>query len=79
MTDYLYNTCGTLMYGVSSAFPNAPILRIGSVDDLCLQETKSKPQWEQFVKDRVGWIDGVDVYGIKRIEGNSQTYILSGG
>lgn len=36
MTDYFCKTCGTLMYRISSAFPKAPILRIGSVDDLSL-------------------------------------------
>ncbi len=76
MTDYFCNTCGTLMYRLSSAFPTAPILRIGSVDDLSLHETKLKPQWEQFRKDKVGWISGVDIEGIKRIEGNSDTYVL---
>lgn len=76
MTDFFCNTCGTLMYRVSSAFPNAPILRIGSVDDLTLHETKLKPQWEQFVKDRVGWINGPQVDGIRRLQGNSDTYVL---
>jgi len=79
MTDYFCNTCGTLMYRVSSAFPHAPILRIGSVDDLTLHETKLKPQWEQFTKDRVAWFDGVKIEGIKEIEGNSKTYVLETG
>jgi hypothetical protein len=75
MTDYFCNTCGTLMYRISSAFPTIPILRIGSVDDLSLHETKLKPQWEQFTKDRVAWFDGVHIEGIKQIEGNSNTYL----
>ena len=76
MTNYFCANCGTLMYRISSAFPSVPILRIGSVDDLTLHETKLKPQWEQFTKDRVSWFHGVDLEGIKRLEGNSDTYIL---
>ena len=76
MTDHFCNTCGTLMYRVSSAFPNIPILRIGSVDDLHLHQTKLKPQWEQFTKDRVEWLDGPHIPGLKRVEGNSDTYVL---
>ncbi|KAH9908956.1 Mss4-like protein [Xylariomycetidae sp. FL2044] len=76
MTDHFCSTCGTLMYRVSSAFPRAPILRVGTVDDLSLHETKLRPQWEQFTKDRVGWFAGVQIEGIKRLEGNSETYVL---
>ncbi|KAM0817621.1 putative CENP-V/GFA domain-containing protein [Seiridium cardinale] len=76
MTDYFCSTCGTLMYRISSAFPSAPILRIGTVDDLSLHETKLKPQWEQFTKDRVGWFHGVQIEGITRLHGNSETYVL---
>lgn len=76
MTDYFCFTCGTLMYRISSAFPTVPILRIGSVDDLTLAETKLKPQWEQFTKDRISWFSGVQVDGIKRLEGNSSNYVL---
>ena len=67
------------MYRVSSAFPNVPILRIGSVDDLSLHKTKLKPQWEQFTKDRVSWFGGVSGGDVRKIEGNSKTYTLSGG
>lgn len=74
MTDYFCNTCGTLMYRVSSAFPHAPILRLGSVDDLTLAETKLRPQWEQFTKDRIGWFDGAKIDGLKSVKGNSDTY-----
>lgn len=76
MTDHFCNTCGTLMYRVSSAFPEVPILRLGSVDDLSLVEGKLKPQWEQFVKDRVGWCKGVGIEGIRTLQGNSDTYVL---
>jgi len=75
MTDYFCSTCGTLMYRISSAFPTIPILRIGTVDDLSLHETKLKPQWEQFTKDRVSWFSGVQIDGIKQLEGNSTDYL----
>ncbi|KAK5243813.1 hypothetical protein LTR40_012417, partial [Exophiala xenobiotica] len=52
MTNYFCSTCGTLMYRVGAAFPGKSILRIGTVDDFTLHETKLKPQIEQFVKDR---------------------------
>lgn len=64
------------MYRVSSAFPEVPILRLGTVDDLSLVEGKLKPQWEQFVKDRAGWVKGVGIEGIKTVNGNSDTYVL---
>jgi hypothetical protein len=60
MTNYFCSTCGTLMYRVGAAFPGKSILRIGTVDDFTLHETKLKPQIEQFVKDRVGWLSGVE-------------------
>jgi hypothetical protein len=76
MTDYFCSTCGTLMYRISSAFSSTPILRIGSVDDLSLHETKLKPQWEQFTKDCVNWFSGMQTQGTKRLEGNSSNYLL---
>ncbi|KAK5446326.1 hypothetical protein LTS15_010022 [Exophiala xenobiotica] len=60
MTNYFCSTCGTLMYRVGAAFPGKSILRIGTVDDFTLHETKLKPQIEQFVTDRVGWLNGVE-------------------
>ena len=70
MTDYFCFTCGTLMYRISSAFPNVPILRIGSVDDLTLHETKLKPRVEQFCKDRVRWFPGAGAEGVEQVDGN---------
>ncbi|KAJ6598887.1 Mss4-like protein, partial [Mycena vulgaris] len=55
MTNHFCSTCGTLMYRVSSGFPGKRILRLGTVDDFNLHETKLKPRAEQFVKDRVAW------------------------
>lgn len=71
MTNYFCSTCGTLMYRVSSAAPEESILRIGTIDDFNLHETKLRPQVEQFTKDRVSWLRGVDVEGIKRFEGGA--------
>ena len=72
MTNYFCGTCGTLMYRVGSAFPGQSILRIGTVDDFTLHETKLRPRVEQFIKDRVAWCKGLDgVEGVERFEGMS--------
>lgn len=71
MTYYFCSTCGTLMYRVGSAFPGKSILRIGTVDDFHLHETKLRPRVEQFTKDRVGWLNGVE--GAKQVEGSAFT------
>ncbi|KAJ7457324.1 Mss4-like protein [Mycena latifolia] len=68
MTNYFCSTCGTLMYRVSSGFPGMSILRIGTIDDFHLHETKLKPQVEQFVENRVGWLHGAE--GVKQVEGS---------
>lgn len=67
MTNYFCQTCGTLMYRVGEAFPGMSILRIGTVDDFNLQETKLKPQRELFVENRVAWLSGAE--GAKQLEG----------
>ncbi|KAJ7472199.1 Mss4-like protein, partial [Mycena latifolia] len=66
MTNYFCSTCGTLMYRVSSGFPGMSILRIGTIDDFHLHETKLKSQAEQFVENRVGWLHGAE--GVKQVE-----------
>lgn len=66
MTNYFCKTCGTLMYRVGEAFPGRSILRIGTVDDFHLHETKLKPKREIYVKDRVSWFTGVE--GTQQIE-----------
>lgn len=58
MTDYFCSTCGTLMYRIGT--PGASILRIGTVDDFNLHETKLKPRREIWVKDRCGWVSAVE-------------------
>ena len=69
MTNYFCSTCGTLMYRVSSGSPGKSILRIGTVDDFHLQETKLRPRVEQFTKSRVDWFGGVE--GVKKVEGSA--------
>jgi len=65
MTNYFCSTCGTLMYRVSSGAPGQSILRIGTVDDYHLHETKLKPQKEQFIESRVAWLHGAE--GVEQV------------
>lgn len=69
MTSHFCATCGTLMYRVSSGSPGQSILRIGTVDDFQLHETKLRPRVEQFIKDRVGWLSGVE--GVEQVQGSA--------
>ncbi|KAF5368104.1 hypothetical protein D9758_004387 [Tetrapyrgos nigripes] len=69
MTNYFCSTCGSLMYRVSSGFPGMSILRIGTVDDFSLHETKLRPTIEQFIKNRAGWLSGVEE--TKKYDGTS--------
>ncbi|KAI4649298.1 hypothetical protein J4E93_003614 [Alternaria ventricosa] len=48
MTNYFCDTCGTLMY------------RLSTVDDLNLMEGLLRPKREVYVKDRVSWVHGVE-------------------
>jgi hypothetical protein len=64
MTNYFCSTCGTLMYRVGT--PGVSILRLGTVDDFQLHETKLKPRFELFVKDRVCWLTAVE--GVEQLE-----------
>jgi hypothetical protein len=54
MTNYFCSTCGTLMYRVGQV--GASLLRLGTVDDFHLHETKLKPRREIWCKDRVDWL-----------------------
>ncbi|KAF7345651.1 Histidine acid phosphatase [Mycena venus] len=67
MTNHFCSTCGTLMYRVSTGFPGMSILRIGTVDDFHLHETKLKPRRELFVESRVKWLHSLD--GVRQFEG----------
>lgn len=69
MTNYFCSTCGTLMYRVSSGLPGRSIPRIGTVDDFHLHETKLRPRVEQFTKDRVNWLCGLE--GVRQVEGSA--------
>jgi hypothetical protein len=60
MTNCFCNTCGTIMYRLSEAYPGVDLLRLGTVDDLSLMEGVLKPRREIFVKDRVNWFHGVE-------------------
>jgi hypothetical protein len=66
MTNYFCSTCGTLMYRVGEKYPGMSILRIGTVDDFHLHETKLKPRREIHVKDRVNWVTPIE--GIPQFE-----------
>ncbi|KAJ5642175.1 hypothetical protein N7490_006175 [Penicillium lividum] len=69
MTNFFCSKCGSLMYRVGEAFPGSSILRIGTVDDFNLHETKLKPRIEQYTKDRVSWLCRVD--GIEQVEASA--------
>ncbi|KAF2086954.1 hypothetical protein K490DRAFT_43313 [Saccharata proteae CBS 121410] len=67
MTNFFCSTCGTLMYRKGSRFTGKSILRIGTVDDFHLHETKLRPQVENFTEERVNWFTGVE--GAKQNQG----------
>ena len=68
MSNHFCSVCGTLMYRVSTGFPGKYVMRIGTVDDFSLHETKLKPSTEKFTKDRVSWCTGG--VGVKQESGN---------
>jgi len=68
MENHFCSVCGTLMYRVSSGAPGRYVMRIGTVDNFSLHETKLKPRIEQFCKDRVNWLKGGE--GVQQEEGN---------
>ncbi|KAF2176465.1 hypothetical protein K469DRAFT_813244 [Zopfia rhizophila CBS 207.26] len=61
MTNYFCSTCGT----------HYSILRIGTVDDFNLHETKLRTRVEQCTNDRVCWLCGVE--RVKQDEGSAYT------
>lgn len=67
MTNYFCKTCGTLMYRIGEAFPGQVFMRIGTVDDFNLHESKLRPQVEQFTEDRVEWAHPID--GVRQFVG----------
>ncbi|KAF2670111.1 hypothetical protein BT63DRAFT_446559 [Microthyrium microscopicum] len=58
MTNYFCKICGTLMYRIGSK--GAHLLRIGTVDDFHLHETKLRPRREIWCKDRIGWLSPLE-------------------
>ncbi|KAK1255706.1 hypothetical protein MKX07_007965 [Trichoderma sp. CBMAI-0711] len=67
MANYFCKTCGTLMYRRSALSPDRSFMRIGTVDDFTLHETKLRPQYEIFTASRVNWWHGVE--GAKALPG----------
>lgn len=55
------------MYRRSEVFPHQSYMRIGTVDDFNLHETKLKPEVEIFTDSRVNWWHGVE--GAKAVSG----------
>ncbi|PNP52391.1 hypothetical protein THARTR1_06995 [Trichoderma harzianum] len=60
MANSFCTTCGTLMYRRSALTPHLSFMRIGTVDDFNLHETKLRPQNETFTDSRVSWFHGVE-------------------
>ncbi|KAI1419844.1 Mss4-like protein [Xylaria sp. FL1777] len=69
MTNWFCQTCGTLLYRTSEKSPGVKILRLGTIDDFNLAETKLRPKTEQFIEDRVSWWPGCD--GAEQVKGTS--------
>lgn len=57
MENHFCSICGSLMFRVSSGYPNHLIMRIGQVDDTVKQETTLKPRIEQFTNNRIAWLE----------------------
>lgn len=66
MTNYFCITCGGLLYRVSSGAPDRLIMRIGTIDDFSLHDTKLKPWREQFTRGKVSWFPGLE--GVPKME-----------
>ncbi|KAJ6461168.1 Mss4-like protein, partial [Mycena vitilis] len=67
MTNYFCKTCGTLMYRKGKGFPDQSIMRIGTVDDFHLHDTKLKPTVEYFVEQRAEWLRPIE--GLNQVQG----------
>ena len=57
------------MYRRGGAHPGKSILRIGSVDDFHLMETKLRPRVQQYVNTRLSWVKPVE--GVAEYEGTA--------
>ncbi|KAL2203714.1 hypothetical protein CC79DRAFT_1388365 [Sarocladium strictum] len=60
MTNFFCTTCGSLMYRRAGSYPGVSILRLGTVDDFKLAETVLRPNVEQYIKHRVGWLKDIE-------------------
>lgn len=59
------------MYRVSERRVGQSLLRLGTVDDFNLVETKLRPRTELFTKDRVSWFPGVPGEGVNAFEASA--------
>jgi hypothetical protein len=48
------------MYRSSSGYPGISVLRIGTVDDFHLHESRLRPQSETFIESRAPWVHSLD-------------------
>lgn len=64
MTNKFCGNCGTLMFRFSEGNPGLTLMRLGTVDDFSLAETKLKPQQEIYTETRVGWLHPLE--GVKQ-------------
>ncbi|TLD34079.1 hypothetical protein PspLS_00217 [Pyricularia sp. CBS 133598] len=76
MSNYFCGNCGSLMYRASIGFPGKYFLRIGTVDDFHLHEMRLRPQLEQFVEGRVGWLKPIE--GLRQVRGMHTAADLEG-
>lgn len=54
------------MYRIGSNYSGWCIMRVGTVDDFHLHETKLRARVEQYTKDRVDWLHGAE--GVQQVE-----------
>lgn len=59
------------MYRVSERYPGHSLLRLGTVDDFNLVESKLRPSMEMYEKDRVSWVAGLPDDGVEKFDGSS--------
>ncbi|GAC71961.1 hypothetical protein PANT_5d00148 [Moesziomyces antarcticus T-34] len=71
MTNSFCSNCGTLMYRASSGFPHLVYMRVGTVDDFAIHETRLKPTVEIFCQDRVACLE--PIAGTRQAFGNPLT------
>ena len=44
------------------------VMHVGTVDDFTLHEGALKPRAEQYVKDKIGWLKGIE--GVRQTQGS---------